>query len=655
MTSASNMATNVRELRGDGTVTLGMPPDAGSDARESTGTSSEPVAFDDGRLAEMLACPLERLVELMAPLYAPAPRAMQWGDDAAKDPAAYRAWVDGHEKSRTELPRTGPRISVVVPIYQPDLAFLARCLESVHSQTYVDWELCLCDDGSDDRSVTAFVARFARRMNRRSTQRVRFVADAANGGIAHATNRAISIATGAYVAFLDQDDTLHPEALGQIAAALQRTPGAEVIYSDEDKIGVDDLVFDPAFKPDWAPSLLLSFPYLGHLLVVRRDLIHAVGGLRSEFDGSQDYDLMLRTTERAEHVVHVAEVLYHWRTIPGSAAASSDAKPWAHAASRRALQEAVARRHIDATVEDTGFAPGWYHVRRKVRGHPSVSVIIPFRDQAAMTARCVASLAETADYDNVEFVLVDNASNEPESMALRRRLVGQGTRVLEYPERFNWSAINNMAADVTDTDLLLFMNNDIEATKPGWLSALVELAQVPEVGVVGARLTYPDGTVQHAGIVLGLGGIAGHVLAGLPAGRHGYLGYDAIVRPYSAVTGACMMSRREVFRTIGGFDETLDVAFGDVDYCMRSVDAGLGVLYTPHAELIHHESVSRGMSGWTSDVGPFLNKWGRERFWVDPMYNPNLDLFASWCPLRTPNERVLWDLVVDRYVTGGVD
>jgi hypothetical protein len=240
-------------------------------------------------------------------------------------------------------------------------------------------------------------------------------------------------------------------------------------------------------------------------------------------------------------------------------------------------------------------------------------------------------------------------------MALRRRLVAQGARVLEYPDRFNWSAINNLAAGATDTDLLLFMNNDIEAAVPGWLSALIELAQLPEAGVVGARLVFPDGTLQHAGIVLGLGGIAGHVLAGLPSGRHGYFAQDAIVRPYSAVTGACMMSRREVFDAVGGFDETLDVAFGDVDYCLRAVDRGLRVLFTPHAELIHHESVSRGMSGWTGDVGRFLDKWGRERFWGDPLYNPNLDLFASWCPLRTPNERTLWDAVVDRYMTGGLD
>jgi GT2 family glycosyltransferase len=234
-------------------------------------------------------------------------------------------------------------------------------------------------------------------------------------------------------------------------------------------------------------------------------------------------------------------------------------------------------------------------------------------------------------------------------MALRRRLTGQGIRILDYRDRFNWSAINNLAAASCDAEFLLFMNNDVEATTQGWLRALVELAQVPEVGVVGARLVFPNGALQHAGIVLGMGGIAGHVLAGLPAGEHGYFAWDAIVRPYSAVTGACMMTRREVFEELGGFDEELDVAFGDVDYCMQATDAGLRVLFTPHCELIHYESVSRGMSGWTLDVGPFIEKWGLERFWADPLFSPNLDLFASWCPLRTPNERTVWETVVERY------
>jgi O-antigen biosynthesis protein len=570
-----------------------------------------------------------------------------WGPHAGSDPVGYRRWLE--ERDRTEdLSSTGPRISVVVPVFRPELAHLRSCVDSVRSQHYVDWQLCLCDDGSGVRPLRRFLERLARRSGR-----INVVVEDANGGISAATNRAASLATGEYLAFLDQDDALAPDALAQVAAALARDPDAQVLYTDEDKIDADGLLFEPNFKPDWAPDLLLTYPYLGHLLVVRRDLFDALGGLRSEFDGSQDYDLMLRATERTDRIVHVPEPLYHWRAIPGSAAADPLAKPWGHDASRRALEDALVRRGVEAAVEDTGFAPGWYHVRRRARPETSVSVIVPFRDQAAMTARCIESLTAAPGHDHYEVVAVDNASTEPETLALRRRLAGEGVRVLDHPGGFNWSAINNRAAATCDTDLLVFVNNDVEAVRGGWLSALVELAERPDVGAVGARLVFPDGTLQHGGIVIGLGGVAGHVLAGLPPGQHGYFAWDAVVRPYSAVTGACLASRREVFEAVGGFDETLGMAFNDVDYCMRVGDRGLAVLYTPHAELVHHESATRGMSGWTGDVGPFVTKWGRERLWADPLYNPNLDLFASWCPLRTKGERAIWDSVADRYLGVG--
>ncbi len=625
-----------------------MPHDAGSGALDS---SPGPTGGTHSA-EELLRLAIEdaaRLRDALDAQVAPGPTRPRWGIDASADPVAYRSWIPTRPTRGSPLPSAGPRISVVVPVYRPEMRLLRRCVDSVRAQGYRDWELCLCDDGSGDRRVTSYLRRLRRTSAFWRHGAVRVAVRSQNGGIARATNGAVEIATGAYVAFVDQDDELAPDALAAVAHAIAGRPDADIVYSDEDKIDVEGLPFEPHFKPDWAPDLLLSFPYLGHLLVVRRELLAEVGGLRSEFDGSQDYDLMLRATEASGRIVHVPEVLYHWRAIPGSAAGDPAAKPWGHDASRRALEAAVVRRGLDASVEDTGFAPGWYHLRRRVRGRPAVSIVIPFRDQAAMTARCIASLDLDPRHDPYELVLVDNGSVEPETVALRRRLEAQGARVLEHPAAFNWSAINNLAAAQCDGELLLFLNNDIEATSPGWLNALVELAQEPEVGVVGSRLTFPDGTVQHAGIVLGLGGIAGHVLAGLPPGQHGYFAWDAVVRPYSAVTGACMMSRREVFEALGGFDETLDVAFGDVDYCMRVVDAGLRVLYTPHSTLVHHESVSRGMSGWTGDVGRFLAKWGRERFWADPLYNPNLDLFASWCPLRTPGERSVWDAVVDRY------
>jgi len=531
-------------------------------------------------------------------------------------------------------------ISVVVPVYRPELWYFRACVESVQAQTYGNWQLCLCDDASGDPALTGVLSELAA-----SDPRVVVQSLESNGGISRATNAALAAAAGEFVALLDHDDTLEADALAEVVAATAAYPDADVLYSDDDKIDENGVAYQPHFKPDWAPELLLSYPYMGHLLVVRRSLLAAVGGFRPEFDGSQDYDVMLRATEQARAVVHIPRVLYHWRAVAGSAAGDSAAKPWAHVASRGALEDAVRRRGLEADVADGPF-PGAYHLRHRCSASPTVSVVIPYRDQAAMTARCLESLGREPEADELDVVLIDNGSIEPETAALRRQL-GDRVRVLEYDGAFNWSVINNLAAATCRSDLLLFMNNDVEALQPGWLGALVELADRPDVGAVGARLLFPDGTVQHAGVVLGQHGIAGHIFMGLPAGGVGYFDWDRVVRPYSAVTGACLMTRRSTFEALGGFDEQLEVAFNDIDYCMRLADRGLSVLYTPHAELVHHESVSRGMSGFFHDYRYFLTKWERGRLEDDPYYNPNLSLFAPWCPLRAPGEDERWRVLID--------
>ncbi|MHB8682120.1 MAG: glycosyltransferase family 2 protein [Acidimicrobiales bacterium] len=568
---------------------------------------------------------------------------LPWGPDAATDHAAYRYWVRDDASRRAALaetlPRTGPTISVVVPVYKPELWYFRACIESVQAQRYEDWELCLCDDASGDAALGDVLHQLD------ADRRCRVTVLEENGGISRATNAALDRATGEFVALLDHDDTLTPDALAHVAAAVERWPDADVLYSDDDKIDAAGVPYQPHFKPDWAPDLLLSYPYMGHLLVVRRSLLEEIGGFRSEVDGSQDYDVMLRATERARRVVHIPHVLYHWRAVTGSAAGDAEAKPWAHRSSRRALEDAVRRRGIDGDVEDGPF-PGAYHLRRRVPGTPSVSVIVPFRDQAAMTMACLRSLEQEEDHERLDVVLVDNGSVEPETRAVLERIEGP-VRVLEHDGPFNWSVINNLAAASCTSDYLLFMNNDIEARRPGWLGAMVELAQRPDVGAVGARLVYDDGVVQHAGVVLGQHGIAGHVFMGLPAGGIGYFGWDRLVRPYSAVTGACLMTRRSLFEEMGGFDEELEVAFNDIDFCLRVVDRGLHVLYTPHAELVHHESISRGMSGFFHDYRYFLAKWDRSRIHDDPCYNPNLSLFAQWCPLRGAGEEDRWRALMD--------
>jgi GT2 family glycosyltransferase len=569
-----------------------------------------------------------------------------WGPHAALYTPAYWHWLHlrsgqrSHQPDLRALPTDGPLLSLVVPVYRPALWYFRACVQSVMAQTYRNWELCLCDDGSGDEELTAALDELA------ADPRIKVVALESNGGISRATNRALEEATGVFTLLLDHDDLLDAEAVAEMAAVVMEVDDVDVIYSDEDKYDELDRPFQPHFKPDWSPDLLLAFPYLGHLTAVRTELLVRIGGFRPELDGSQDFDVMLRATEEARSVVHIPRVLYHWRVVAGSAAGDPDAKPWAYAASRRAVEDALVRRGIDGTV-DGGPFQGAYHVRRTVLGDPTVAVIIPFRDQAALTVACLDSLEVAPGYPIAEVVLVDNGSTDPETVALRRRLAGRPrTRLLDELGPFNWAAINNMAAATCTTDMLLFLNNDTTAASDGWLHALVEQAQRPEIGAVGARLLYPDGRLQHAGTVLGLGGPAGHLFAGMPPGDMGYFGWDRVIREYSAVTAACMLVRRQVFEEVGGFDEVLAVAFNDVDFCIRVGLAGYRVLYTPHAVLIHYESVSRGQSGFKLDYEEFLDRWSGVLGAGDPFYNPNLGRLQPWCPLRDPDEDETWTKIV---------
>jgi GT2 family glycosyltransferase len=569
-----------------------------------------------------------------------------WGKDAASFPPAYWHWKHEWNVYRNEhtdiAPAAapagpGPLLSIVVPVYRPALWYFRECVGSVIDQSYRNWELCLCDDGSKDPELTEAMQQFAA-----ADPRIKALSLDPNGGISAATNRALAEATGEFIVLLDHDDALDPEALSELARVIAAQADVDVIYSDEDKLDEIDRPNQPHMKPDWDPDLLLSYPYLGHVTAIRHELLTRIGGFRSEFDGSQDFDVMLRATEQARRVVHIPRVLYHWRVVAGSAAGDPEAKPWAYSASRRALEDAVVRRGIDGSVE-TGPFLGAYHLRRRVQASPTVAVIIPFRDQGAMTMTCLESLDRSPGYPINEVVLVDNGSIEPETRVLHQALTKRpSTRVLDYPGGFNWPAINNQAAATCTSDMLLFLNNDVEATSEGWLHAMVELAQRPEIGAVAPRLNYPDGSLQHAGVVLGVGGIATHIFNGLPKGHHAYFGWERVVRSYSALSAACMLVRREVFEEMGGFDEAYPVAFNDVDFCLRLGQAGYRLLYTPHAELTHHESLSRGLSGFSTDFREFVSRWGPRIRQDDPFYNRNLSRFAPWCPLRLPGEDEEW-------------
>nr|MDA8291032.1 glycosyltransferase family 2 protein [Actinomycetota bacterium] len=586
--------------------------------------------------------------------------------NASEDRRAYHRWLEArhrpvivggagdppHRRALTRAPRRSrtPLVSFVVPVWRTPLWVLERCVGSVLAQHSPDWELCMCDDASADEELAAYL-----RSLPRVDRRIRTTVLESNGGIAAASNAALALATGEFVGFLDHDDELAGQAVARLASEIAHAPDADVLYSDEDKIDASGECFDPLFKPDWSPDLLLSFQYVGHLTLVRRSLVSELGGLRSDFDGSQDYDLVLRATERARRIVHVPDVLYHWRSLPGSAASDSSrelAKPWAYEAGKRAIEDALRRRGEDAEVTSDPRFAGRYHVRRELRREPTVSIVVPFRDEPGLLATCCESLRSEPGYGRVELVLVDNGSELPETAALLDRLSADpDVRILSSPGPFNWARLNNLAVREASGEVLLFSNNDIEARAPRWLHAMLGHALRPEVGAVGARLLYPDGAIQHAGVVVGLGGIAGHVLRGLPGEHPGYNSMALETRDCSVVTGACMMVRRDTFESVGGFDEELPVAFNDVDFCLKLRERGLLVVYTPLAELVHHESRSRGHTDDLAESQRILDRWSHVIVAGDPYLNSNLSHWRYWCPLSTAQEDDRWNNYLETSVS----
>jgi glycosyltransferase involved in cell wall biosynthesis/2-polyprenyl-3-methyl-5-hydroxy-6-metoxy-1,4-benzoquinol methylase len=522
-----------------------------------------------------------------------------------------------------------PRFSVVMPVYNTPDKLLRRAIESVQAQLYPDWELCIADDASPAPHVRRVLERAAR------DPRVKVIFRESNGHISAASNSALSLARGEYVALLDHDDELSEHALAIMAAEIAAHPEADLLYSDEDKIDLEGHRHDPYFKPDFNPELLWSQNFFSHLGVYRRELVLQAGGFREGFEGSQDYDLLLRCLARTapDRIRHVPRVLYRWRTAAGSAAAEVAAKPYAFAAAQRALQEHLASLAPGARVEPGRFAGTW-RVRWPLPDPaPLVSIIVPTRDAAPVLARCIDSLLDRTTYRNYELLVVDNGSREPDAVALLARLAADGrARVLRYDRPFNFSAINNFAVEQARGDVLVLLNNDTEIVDGEWLSELVSHAIRPGIGAVGARLLYPDGRVQHAGVVTGIQGVAGHAFKGLPREAPGYFSLPHLLREVSAVTGACLAVRKVAYEQVGGLDDReLQVAFNDIDFCLKLRRAGYRNLYTPWAELYHYESYSRGsdMEGarlqrFKSEIDVMRRRW--PELDNDPAYNPNLSL-----------------------------
>lgn len=518
-----------------------------------------------------------------------------------KTGAEYERWIERFDVHPTRkeygeaIGRLGelPLISIVMPAYKTPIDLLDQAIESVRSQFYTNWQLCIAEDASDDAALRRRLELWQQR-----DSRIQVVFREQNGGISAATQSAFELADGEWIALLDHDDVLRPQALAEIVLAIGRSPGAELIYSDEDKIDIQGRRYDPFFKPDFSYHLLLSQNYFNHLTVHRADNIRAVGGWRSAFDGSQDYDLNLRIVDHVDgrNIVHLPKILYHWRSIPGSAAAGAGEKSYTFEAGRRALLEHLDRRGDQGTIGQAGQSP-YYRVRFDLPAPaPRVSLIIPTRDRADLVQLSVGSILEKTDYPDFEILLVDNQSSDPKALRLFKELEQDDrVRVLRYDRPFNYSAINNFAAREATGSILGLVNNDIEIIHDDWLSEMASLAARPTVGCVGAKLYFPDERIQHGGVVLGIGDVAGHSHKYLPRDTFGYFGRMTVTHEVSAVTAACLLVRRAVFEEVGGLNETdLRVAFNDVDFCLRVREAGYSNLFTPFAELYHHESVSRG-------------------------------------------------------------
>lgn len=541
------------------------------------------------------------------------------------------AALEGFRARALRLGNAGPMISVLVPAYNTPEPWLRRCLESVLTQAWQNWELCIADDASTEPHVARVLAEYARR-----DPRVRIAWRERNGHIAAASNSALELARGDFVALLDHDDELRPHALLRVAEVIAASPDVLLVYSDEDKIDANGKRFAPNFKPDWNPDLLHGQNYLSHLSVLQTRLAREVGGFREGFEGSQDFDLVLRCVERLapEQIRHVPEVLYHWRAIEGSTALERGNKDYATQAGVRALSEHFQRMGVAARVETEGLPPTLYRIRWPIpQPAPKVSLIIPTRDKVELLRTCVESLLARTRYPDFELVVVDNQSNEPEALAYLRELEGYArVRVLRYDAPFNYSAINNWAASRCDGQIIGLVNNDIEVITPDWLDEMVGFAARADTGVVGAMLYYPDDIIQHAGVLLGVGGVAGHMYAYKPRGYEGYCGRGLVAQNLSAVTAACLVLRREVFDEVGGLDEQLAVAFNDVDFCLRVRARGYRNVWTPFAELYHHESASRGKEDTAEKVARFKreiafmqDRWG-DTLIEDPAFNPNLSL-----------------------------
>ncbi len=530
-----------------------------------------------------------------------------------------------------------PSFSVLLPVYNVPERYLAATLASVRAQCYADWELCVVDDASPDESVARVLAQAAA-----DEPRIRVTRRAANGGIAQATNDALAMARGEYCAFLDHDDVLAPDALLCMAEALAHRPDAALLFSDEDKLDPEGHRVRPWFKPDWDGAWMRTTNCALHFMVIRARTLRDVGGLAAGIDGAQDWDLALRVEEAAgrERIVHVPRVLYHWRELPGSTAAAAFEKPALAAAQQRVIETTLARRGEHGTPRRT--TSGWRIAYAVPQPAPRVSLVIPTRDRVGLLRKCIESISENTAYADFEFVIVDNDSREPEAVAYLAALArDRRARVVAYPHAFNYAAQCNLGVREATGAYVALVNNDIEATDPEWLTELVGLAARPGAGLASATLFYPDGTLQHAGVILGLNGVGDRPWIGTRRGFAGPYGRAGAVREVTALITACAVVARDKYLAVGGMNEDLAVSCNDLDLCLRLARAGYRHVVSPYATLVHHESASRGLDDDPANAARSRAEEARfAALWpgalADPLYNPNLTLTGTAYALAWP-------------------
>ena len=549
----------------------------------------------------------------------------------------YLNWIRKNERNHNheifdkDLFDYTPLISIVMPTYNTPIPYLKKALDSVLDQSYPHWELCIADDASTNEDTLSLLHKY---MKQYDTIHVTF--RKTNGNISLASNTALDLAKGEYVAFLDHDDMLAPNALLEVIKVINSRRDTKFIYSDEDKIDERGRRYAPHFKSDWNPDMFLSHNYISHLSIVKKTLLDQVGNFKAGYEGAQDYDLFLRITDqiRSHEIVHIEKVLYHWRAFEGSTAHASEVKPYTSEAGLNALKDHFFAKDEKIKVE-MGMLPNTYKIVYSLENEPLVSLIIPTRDGYDILSLCIASILEKTIYKNYEIIIVDNQTTDLKTLAYLDDLTKTYSfiRIIKYDKVFNYSAINNFAATHANGDIVGLVNNDVEIISDHWLTEMVQHALRPEIGVVGAKLYYDDDTIQHAGVILGIGGVAGHSHKSYKKSDHGYFSRLKIIQNYSAVTGACLIVRKILFEEVAGLNEDhLSIAFNDVDFCLKIQEKGYRNLWTPYVELYHHESVSRGEEDnqikrkrFNGEVNYMKKKWGK-RLQEDPFYNSNLTL-----------------------------